>query len=758
MDRSPKAFLFGVVAHSLSDLSWHSLQGLQEGFIRAQAATSFSGDYAKAHTLADEGGDYVLRHMRDLNHLQVDWIVPVKDMMEVYRIRNFTVVESEFVQCLAKGYAGSQAKARLTPPFFEKNANQASTPFLMEQMEEYPMGGFYDMTDWTLQCWNGLSKYLNKDPSTNLTSPQEPFNLCDELMDEKTRKSTTPLSTKRKGKNSRRNSDQELIYRRHNHISRRSPVEQPGIEDLEKAGLTVRTEIDDRTGMVTFSIQKLNQPIPTNSFDPPPAINKRDVIRCSDIKGSKTASLSKTLFLPSAYASLGHASVIGDFDGDGSSELVLSAPHFILDVLVPSQGSVYIIPSKSLLASPPSSDIRLLASRVLHGDPKEPQSRFGFSLAVVDLNRDGIDDLAIGAPGTGAKDINYDGAVYVYFGKRGRGLSQEPNLRIGYDRSAHIIPDAYNIMAGVGYTLFGADLTGSGYQDLIIGMPMATTINATADPTADPSLKYKLQAGRVIAFLSSSLHIGDKLDTDADWSLEGDSAYEWFGSSFSIVSVSPTLEKVVAIGSPKFGEIAGSMAGKVQGFSLSSLSKLSETGPRKVFKIFGTSKFQQFGSRLSSFHSYKSSSEDFKTHLVVGSRSESLSDGTWQAGVLRILDFSKIVPGTVSNLSNISSSTIFGTPLHGSQSVSQLSTAFSILNNNSSAGHSIWVSEPYVNSEDGRVIKWEVNNQTSAITNCYQVEAGSKSRFGTRILSIDLDKDGKEDLVITSLHDSRYAE
>jgi len=60
----------------------------------------------------------------------------------------------------------------------------------------------------------------------------------------------------------------------------------------------------------------------------------------------------------------------------------------------------------------------------------QPSGRFGSALAVLDFNKDGMPDLAVGAPSVGSEKLAYTGAVYVYFGSRQGGVSSGPNVTI----------------------------------------------------------------------------------------------------------------------------------------------------------------------------------------------------------------------------------------------------------------------------------------------------------------------------------------
>ncbi|KAF8939299.1 hypothetical protein EDD21DRAFT_414357 [Dissophora ornata] len=920
-------FLFGTVSHSLGDMSWHALQGLDAGFIKALAKTSFDGDYTKGHTLADIGAEFVLSHMSKMDHLVTTWKVPVKDISEIYKRMGYYVPGPALSHCMRNGFAGAQANARLGSQLFPVYASKS--PFLIEQVEDYPMGGLRDMSEWTVDCWNGLAGYLGQErklPDDEDRRANKTFNMCYALWEERTKKGH---------KDAMKHTREGQV--RHQH--ERGAVAQgaSALNQLTDAGFRVLSEVDDETGMVTFSIEEIEgakhektagakeetgyrqseenedmfselspsamqQPLTWKSHTRKAELHLRQSKSQKSQEGSSVClsftdeleSRARTLFLPIAYSSFGHAAATGDFDGDGIIDLAVAAPHMTLDPLVPSQGVVFIVPVQSLFVTqkdePPSpeadtsTDVRSISSRILYGDPDEPQSRFGWSLAVVDLNQDGIDDLAVGAPGHGAKDLKYDGAVYVFFGHEGSGLSEKPDLVINYDRAGHEnqeIPPKMDTLAGLGYVLQGLDLTGSGHKDLVIGMPMATTIvepstdytpsnrgggdgdeDDDEDDDEDEELlkKFKPQAGKVLAFLSQAKHIGRKLDTENDWELLGKEAFGWFGASFTMISQAfheatctdtsalssllswlhsslpkyygspkrePSDRKILVVSSPTFGVgEQEAMRGKIQGFVIPEFSKshfkdltLVEPmpAPQKIFTIHGDSKFQQLGSslapnRIAPSHALRLDRQ-FPAGvpqelLVVGSQSEDILHSLprvgrqWQAGMVRILDISRLPYGADVKISDLDANPeIVLDLLQGSQSMAHLSAAMEV----STDGRSLWLTEPYAKAEAGRILEWAPNfekqydddkysegdrhrrggsthrkdilgvrgrqlvrsnsggddddgddDNQDRIKQCF-IGSDVRGRFGSQLLVEDLNKDGLDDIVVTSSHASQYA-
>ncbi|XP_053734440.1 integrin alpha-6-like isoform X3 [Synchiropus splendidus] len=88
-------------------------------------------------------------------------------------------------------------------------------------------------------------------------------------------------------------------------------------------------------------------------------------------------------------------------------------------------------------------------------------SSFGYDVAVVDLNSDGWDDLAVGAPQFYLKDSLVGGAVYIYINHKGKDWqNREPIRLLGQKES----------MFGLAVENIG-DINQDGYKDIAVGAP-----------------------------------------------------------------------------------------------------------------------------------------------------------------------------------------------------------------------------------------------------------------------------------------------
>ncbi|GAB3966995.1 hypothetical protein GCM10029978_033370 [Actinoallomurus acanthiterrae] len=111
---------------------------------------------------------------------------------------------------------------------------------------------------------------------------------------------------------------------------------------------------------------------------------------------------------PERYDEFGAALAAGDFDHDGIDDLAVGVPGED-ETKMPdnfAQGAVHV-----LYGSGGEDDVWNLRKT-------GPTDKLGSALAAADLNGDGVDDLAAGAPGSGA------GVVQVLDGRRRRGLTR----------------------------------------------------------------------------------------------------------------------------------------------------------------------------------------------------------------------------------------------------------------------------------------------------------------------------------------------
>jgi len=148
-------------------------------------------------------------------------------------------------------------------------------------------------------------------------------------------------------------------------------------------------------------------------------------------------------------SSFGYSLTSLDVNGDRKLDLIVGAPFFYSKS---EGGAVYVY-----LNSPESLLNNTYALRLTG----PPESRFGFSLTSLgDINQDGFNDLAIGAP--------YEeggGAVYIYLGSKD-GIKKNAVQII----HATDLPSRAGVTRTFGYALSGSmDLDKNGYPDLLVG-------------------------------------------------------------------------------------------------------------------------------------------------------------------------------------------------------------------------------------------------------------------------------------------------
>lgn len=147
-------------------------------------------------------------------------------------------------------------------------------------------------------------------------------------------------------------------------------------------------------------------------------------------------------------SSFGYELTNADVNGDGFPDLIVGAPFFFSEE---EGGAVYVYTNNKDHCLNCMKPLRLTGKR---------ESRFGFAMTKLgDLNSDGYEDVAVGAPYEGR------GAVYIYLGSA-QGLIPEPS-QILY--AEHLRTNGIQLET-FGYSLSGGlDLDQNGYPDLLIG-------------------------------------------------------------------------------------------------------------------------------------------------------------------------------------------------------------------------------------------------------------------------------------------------
>lgn len=247
----------------------------------------------------------------------------------------------------------------------------------------------------------------------------------------------------------------------------------------------------------------------------------------------------------------------GDFDGDGQPELVISASRhkatFLDGEFQNASGAVFVVELSDLAGLDSAGDVtdhRVQISSIpsdshswrITGGASESVGQLN-SIAIDDIDGDGLDDLLLGAPGHEA--IRDDattlrvGAAYVLFGSDfsdADAADGEVDRLISLpdaveEAHAHVlVGESVTWRAGLGVSL-GGDLDGDQKPDVLVGAP-----------------HHQNNEGRIYALSSKHLtssssepntnriSLSTSAELDDSWTIEVDSGYQPFGR---LVRISP---------------------------------------------------------------------------------------------------------------------------------------------------------------------------------------------------------------------------
>ncbi len=118
----------------------------------------------------------------------------------------------------------------------------------------------------------------------------------------------------------------------------------------------------------------------------------------------------------------GFAVVFGDFNGDEVPDIAISAPFE--DIRGRRDAGLVSVVHGSGLTSTGGRTITLHQGKKGVAGKLEAGDRFGYSLAVADMNGDGFDDLAVGVPYEDHSGVRNAGEVQLFLGSR-KGLTTE---------------------------------------------------------------------------------------------------------------------------------------------------------------------------------------------------------------------------------------------------------------------------------------------------------------------------------------------
>ena len=219
----------------------------------------------------------------------------------------------------------------------------------------------------------------------------------------------------------------------------------------------------------------------------------------------------------------GYSSAAGDLTGDGRPELVVGAPGHRNGGDYHA-GAVYVFDGATLPGSAKQARAADAALFVLTGDAG--QGRFGATVALADLNGDGLRDIIVGAPSAGEGKRTEGGRIYVFVSRPGE---PPPVTSLGADVT--LVGEAGG--DALGSSLLVKDVDGDGTDDLLAsafragapGKPAAGAVYVILGPALAVASGEVGVAGIASAVVEGD-RAGDSLIGLAAADLDGDASLD----------------------------------------------------------------------------------------------------------------------------------------------------------------------------------------------------------------------------------------
>ncbi|XP_005096368.1 phosphatidylinositol-glycan-specific phospholipase D [Aplysia californica] len=573
------AFLMGVVSHQVADVSWHSL-GIPQGFLSTMSFTNYHGVYGTAHHDGDLGGEVLNLYQLDLSYSDIvgEWYIPSNDLINIYEAYyGKLVIDSDVLETCSKiSYLAKVAERLVVRKYFPITAK--NSPFLVDNLYNYFLGGIEDMTVWTQRIWKYIAWGLEHGTQQCNLDHNPLFLRCNETSDssllQRQRSTASKNGFYMKPHPDLMNLMDEVVVKRHG----RGITLQPSDALREKMAKTGYVKDHAGHSLPQGSSHSGNKTVNTEVKD------------TVEAERTRTPDFVFTSRLP--YSKLGSAFAVADLDQDGNEDLVVGSPghsspshqqNGMVFILFGTKDGLKLIHSEISEAA----DIQIPGPEENNG----AHSQFGSTLSVVDFDQDGSLDIVVGAPSLGSVNLTYTGGAFVYSISKRRKFELKEILQ------------CKELYCNLGSTLASGDLNSDQFDDIIIGSPFAPGQGE--------------QQGMVVVVPSDGLLTGKSginLDvSQAEQIFYGSQNYSWFGSSLDVKKFVGKDETWVAVGEPNYRRC--SLANctynsrDTQAIGKVTLMKAKDNVVTPQHKLFGSEEFEMFGASVSLGRPYGGRSE-----------------------------------------------------------------------------------------------------------------------------------------------------